>query len=77
MALGEFMRREHGIELFALPPTPEEAIAGLKRYLDNVRYLRNVAAHPEQYSFGLPNHGYVGLEIARDIILQLYHETAD
>lgn len=77
LALGELMRRELGIELFAPPPTAEEAAADLKRYLDNVRYLRNVAAHPEQHSYGLPNHGFVGLEIARDIIQQLYPGTAE
>lgn len=77
MALREFMRRELGAEIFAPPPTPDEAVAELKTYLDNVRYLRNTAAHAEQHSYGLPNSGYVGLEIARDIIQQLYPATND
>lgn len=72
IAFRELMQREVGPEAVAPLPTPEEAIADLKRYLDNVRSLRNVAAHPDNYSYGLPNHGYVGLEIARDIIQQLY-----
>lgn len=72
IVLMELMRREFGAETAASLPTPEESVAGLKRYLDNVRQLRNIAAHPDGHSYGLPNHGYVGLELARDIIQQLY-----
>lgn len=59
---------------------PELLDSDLRRYLDAVvetfPYLRKVQAHPRGYSYTLPGHGRLMIELTRDLIAQLFPQEA-
>lgn len=73
------MRGHHAFPVAAVdsPWTPEsKEFDELEQFvlsqLERFRELRNWHAHPKEFSFGPPVHGFVALEFARDVLLQLF-----
>jgi hypothetical protein len=70
------MRELTGNASVAEDPTPEALEQIVRAQVDIFRQRRNSQAHPSGFSYGLPNWGCVSLEIARDLILQIFPEEA-
>jgi len=73
--------REMYREIAQVTGHPKRLHPHLRRYVDTLvetfPYLRNVQAHPRGYSYTLPGHGRLMIELTRDLITQLFPQEAD